>query len=111
MIKTIKQGLGTISGDLIAAIDDILPVTSPAVSKTTFKLHEAKLAVNGSWDNSSSRHDIICPNCFLHNSDDSTTIEKLKFGCNCPTTEGSHDSELEYQGEHHRRFYRNLLAL
>lgn len=105
MIKTIKQGLDTISDDLVAVIDDILPVAPSSVNKNTFKLQEAKLAINGNWDNSSPRHGTICSNCFLHDTGDSTAIKRLKFGCDCPTTEGSHDSELEYQGEHQRQFH------
>lgn len=100
MIKTIKQGLDTISGDLIAVIDDILPVAISSINKNTFRLQEARLAVNGNWDNSSSRHDVICSNCYLHEAGDSTTVTKLKLGCDCLITEGAHDSELGYQGEH-----------
>lgn len=102
MIKTIKQGLDTISSHLIDVIDDILPAAPFVTSKSTFKLHEAKLTINGNWDNSSSRHDIICSNCFLHDIGGSATITRLRFGCDCPTTEGSHDGELEYRGEHQK---------
>ncbi|UKZ82025.1 hypothetical protein TrVFT333_009807 [Trichoderma virens FT-333] len=97
MVKTIKQGLDTISTTLMAAVDEIMPTTLTASNKGTFRLREAILAVNGNWDNSSSTHDIICPNCFLHERSPSTSIMKLKFGCDCPATEASHDSELEYQ--------------
>lgn len=100
MIKTIKQGLDTISGDLIAVIDDILPVATSSTNKNTFRLREARLAVNGNWNNSSSRHDVICSNCYLHEAGNSTTVTKLKFGCDCPLNEGTHDNKLEYQGEH-----------
>lgn len=111
MIKTIKQGLDTISSDLIAVVDDILPATPSAISKNTFKLHEAKLSINGDWNNSSSRHGLICSNSFIHDTGDGTIIKKLKFSCDCPVIEGSHDNELEYQGEHSRRFHQDLLAL
>jgi hypothetical protein len=105
MIKTIKQGLDSISGDLIDVIDDIMPMTASAPSKETFKLREAKLAVNGNWENSSSEHNIICSNCFFHGWDSSALIKKLKFSCDCPAIVGSHDSELEYQGEPERLFH------
>lgn len=100
MIKTLKQGLGSISGDLIGVINDILPATSPTPHKNTFKLLEAKLSINGNWDNGSSGHDLTCSNCYLHETGDSTEVTKLRFGCDCPVYEGSHDSELEYQGEY-----------
>lgn len=111
MIKTIKQGLDTISGDLISFINDIMPAAPSTTSKSTFKLQEAKLAINGNWDNSSSKHDVICSNCFLHDAGPSASILKLKFGCDCPTSEGSHDSELEYQGKHQGQFGQDFLVI